>query len=170
MWDNLKFTKPCKDSPKSTLMALTQYLLLFTSSVIMGQLSLSKLRSKHWGMIFNYSPDFIWIVLVFSLMPFSCFNLGCHMVFGCLISLVSSGLWQYIWAFPCALITLTTLRNTDQIFNRMFLNLVLSNEKHSFHLTIHQPGFWFCSNQTHNFDWALNCCCEAAPTLYTEFL
>lgn len=69
------------------------------------------------------------------------------------------------------MITLTALRIMGQIFCRTSFNLGLSDEKHGFYLAIHQPEFWFCSNQeTRNINRALSHFCKEVSTLYTEFL
>lgn len=80
---------------------------------------LLKLRNQHWYITINQIPVFIQISLVFTL-SFYCSRIwpGYHVVFNHHVSLVSSGLWQFL-SLSLFFMTLIVLRNTGQVFCRI---------------------------------------------------
>ena len=96
--------------------------------------NLSQLMNRYWYIVVNYSPQFIWVPLVFTQCLFSVlgFRAGCHITFGHRASLVSQT--------PLVLMTLTILRSTVQLFCRVSFSLCLSDV-----LPVVRQGLWVFS-------------------------
>ena len=82
------------------------------------------LQLKNWYIITTWSLYFIQISLHFTECPFSV--IGSNIIFNLHISLECTWLWQFL-TLSLFLMTLTVLKNTDQVFYNMSLYWDLSD-------------------------------------------